>query len=113
MSTQPTTVVDALGVDPASGTLQLTLEAPQPWNWDQLVALQDRINACLAFVQSGDVFLASPEALDLDIQIDLVMTYRPTDEVMGFLQQAEAIIEDAGFLFGFGPPAGGYMGDHS
>lgn len=104
-------VVDAIDIDKDPGTACLILSDQLPWDDAHLHALQDRINAYLAFVQSGELFLAYPQTMDLDLKIDVIMRFRPTEKVLAFLRQAESIIEESGILFGYGPAPGGYVDD--
>lgn len=112
MSVEKTSVVDAININQASGTVHLTIADHLPWDGNHLSMLQDKINSYLAFIESGEIFVACPQAADCDIKIDVAMQFRPTEEVLAFLQQAEMIIEEAGILFGYGPSANGYADDN-
>jgi hypothetical protein len=100
MSMEQTAVIDAIGMDNGSGKFRLTIADDLEWNSDHLVKLQDKINSYLAFIESGEIFLVYPDARDRDIKIDVVMKFRPTEEALAFLLQAELIIEESGMLFG-------------
>jgi hypothetical protein len=102
-------VVDAIDLDKQPGVACLILSDQLPWDGTHLYALQDKINSYLAFIQSGELFLSYPQTMDLDIKIDVIMQFKPTEEVLAFLRQAESIIEESGILFGYGPSAGGYV----
>lgn len=108
MSIDPSSAVDLVSVDAESGALLLSIIDCLEWDEAHLFALQQRLNDCLAFIESGEIFAAYPGAAERDFMIDLVFTYRPTPEVSDFLAQAEAVIESAGYLFRYGPASSGY-----
>jgi hypothetical protein len=112
MSVEQTPVVDAIGIDRASGAVHLTITDHLQWDQAHLFALQNKINSYLGFIESGEIFVSYPQARDRDIKIDVVMKFRPTEDAFAFLQQAETVIEKAGILFGYGPGASGYADDN-
>jgi hypothetical protein len=107
MTVEQTSVIDAAGID-GSGALRLTIADTLEWNGDHLQKLQDKINAYLVFIESGEIFSAYPQAKDRDFRIDVELAFRPSAEAAAFLDQASAIIEDAGYLFSYGPAPAGY-----
>jgi hypothetical protein len=112
MSVEQTSVVDAIGIDQASGAVHLTITDNLQWDRAHLSTLLDKINSYLVFIGSGEIFVAYRQARDRDIKIDVVMKFRPTEEAFAFLRQAEMIIEEAGMLFGYGPGKNGYADDN-
>lgn len=112
MSVGQTSVVDAIGIDLASGAVHLTITDHLQWNQAHLLTLQEKINSYLAFIESGEIFVVYPQARDRDIKIDVVMKFRPTEDAFPFLRQAETIIEEAGILFEYGPGVSGYADDN-
>jgi hypothetical protein len=107
---QPTTI-DAIELDKKTGALHLRIVDHLPWDFDHLIKLQDKINRYLAYIESGEIFSAYPDAAEWELVIDLMLTYRPNEQASAFLQQAAAAIEDAGFLLRHGPAQIGYVDD--
>ena len=70
-------VVDAVGTDRKSGEIVLTIA--DSWNWDDsrahLLALQEKINSYLGFVESGEIYDAYPSAVGQVLRIEIVSRY--------------------------------------
>jgi hypothetical protein len=109
MPIEKTSAIDAVHIDKLSGALHLTIADYLEWDGDHLFKLQDKINTCLAFIESGEVFSAYPDAKDRDFVIDVVLKYRPTADASAFFEQAAPIIENTGILFRYGPGPTGYV----
>jgi hypothetical protein len=109
MPIEKTSAIDAVHIDKLSGALHLTIADHLEWDDDHLFKLQDKINSCLSFIESGEVFSAYPDAKDRDFVIDVVLKYRPTADASAFFEQAAPIIENAGILFRYGPGPTGYI----
>jgi hypothetical protein len=62
MGVEQTTVIDFIGIDPVSGAVCLTIADALEWNADHLRLLQDKLNAYLAFVESGELYSVYPSA---------------------------------------------------
>lgn len=108
MAISPSPAIDAASIDLESGALLLTIADHLAWNDAHLFALQERLNACLAFIESGEIFATYPEAAERDLMIDLVFRYRPTPDVSDFLERAASILEHAGYLLRYRPGPSGY-----
>lgn len=82
--------VDAIGIDRASGTAVLTIV--DSWNWleehTHLVALQEKIEAYFAFIESGDVFVLYPKAVNRKLAIEIVTRYPLTEAAKSLLLRA-------------------------
>jgi hypothetical protein len=105
MSIDQTDVVDFVSIDNASGDLWLTISDHLPWDEDEgnhLVLLQDKLNAYLRFIESGEVFETVPEARGRNIVINLVGKFSLSQQADLFLGNARAAIEGAGFRLQFG-----------
>lgn len=71
MGVEQTTVIDFIGIDPASGAVCLTIADALDWDPDHLRLLQDKLNAYLAFVESGELLWAYPLAAGRPVVFDL------------------------------------------
>ena len=91
--------------------MHLTISDHLEWNRDHLLMLQDKINAYLDFIESGQLYEAYPNAKGHSLVIDLVIQYRPSPDGEAFLAKVAAVIEQAGFKFQYGPLPTGYAND--
>ncbi len=93
MSLDRIDVVDAVGTDRKSGTIVLNLL--DSWDWHDesghLTALQDKINAYLAFVKSGQIYEDYPTAAGKALRIDVITRYPVPDVALAFLEKAAAV----------------------
>ena len=80
MSIDQTDVIDLAAIDRASGDLWLTISDHLPWDkneGDHLILLQNKLNAYLRFIESGEVFKKVPAAEGRNIVINLVGKFPP------------------------------------
>ncbi len=99
MSINQTNIIDIIGTSP-EGKVVLTISDHHSWDetW-HLQLLQDKINAYLQFIESGQIFEDYPNTVGRDIVIETTMKYQPTSEAASFLEKAKDIIKGAGFDF--------------
>jgi hypothetical protein len=98
MQTDPAAIADEIRLDQAAGELLLILRVAENWNDAALHTLQERINHCLVYLQSGQVFTAWPSATACELVIEIDSAHAPTAQALAFLEQATAIISDAGLV---------------
>ena len=75
MSIDQTNVVDAIGVDNATGDVVLTIADHLEWTGsdnEHLLLLQEKLNTYLSFVESGELLEAYPDAKGRTVLIDVV-----------------------------------------
>jgi hypothetical protein len=94
-------VVDAIGIERATGIVALTISDHLEWgDGDQhLLTLQAKINRYLAFIESGEVFESYPQAVGKTLRVDVVCKHPPSEAGVRFLAEARDAIEQAGWLF--------------
>ncbi|MBY3176694.1 hypothetical protein HFO42_04580 [Rhizobium leguminosarum] len=100
MSVSQTDIIDFAGIDEATGDLRLTISDHLPWDQDEgdhLLILQDKLNAYLRFIESGEVFQKVPDSEGRSIVIDLVGKFPLNQQAQFFVEKAKAAIEGAGF----------------
>lgn len=92
-------VVDAAGVDRATGEVVLTVA--DAWTWDDsrthLLVLQEKINRYLGFVGDGELLENYPASEGRAVRIDVVFKHRPGAEGERFLDQAAEVVAANGF----------------
>lgn len=111
MGVEQTTVIDFIGIDQVSGAVHLTIADTLEWDTDHLRLLQDKLNAYLAFVESGELHSVYPLAAGRPVVFDLRLRHRPDADATRFLEQARALIGKAGFALRYGPLHNGYAND--
>lgn len=62
MGLEQAAVIDFIGIDEVSGVVHLTIADAREWDADHLRVLQEKLNAYLAFVESGELYSAYPSA---------------------------------------------------
>jgi hypothetical protein len=93
-------VIDFSSIDKTSGDLWLTISDHLPWEeieGEHLVLLQNKLNAYLRFIESGEIFGEIPGARGRNIVINIAGKFPMTKMANLFFQKARATIEAAGF----------------
>jgi len=95
--------IDIVSVNGDSGIALLIISDHLDWidSLDHQLKLQTKLNAYLAFVESGEVFDRFPDALGKPIEIQVVFLCPPDEAGMSFLARAEEVIVSAGFSFSY------------
>lgn len=101
MTIEDAGVVDIVGTDRQTGAVVLTISDHLDWRdgASHLATLQDKINAYLQFIESGELEQSYPNAKDREVRIELVSKHEPSSEGEEFLRKAEAILTGAGIGF--------------
>ncbi|ARQ09981.1 hypothetical protein NXC12_CH01948 [Rhizobium etli] len=101
MSVDQTNVVDAIGVDNATGEIVLTITDHLDWTESEkhLFLLQEKLNTYLRFVESGEILETYSNAKDRGILIDIVGKYQLNERAQAFYAQVGQIVEGAGIKF--------------
>jgi hypothetical protein len=100
MSIEQHDVVDFIHVEP-SGNAVLTVTDHLPWDKinEHLYWLQEKLNAYLRFIESGEIYQKRPYAVGHPILIDGVLKYPAPGTAAGFLEKVSAAVQVAGFKF--------------
>jgi hypothetical protein len=104
MSIDQTDTIDFTALDKASGDLWLTISDHLPWEEnedDHLVLLQNKLNAYLRFIESGEVFKTVPDTKARGIVINLVGKFPLSQKADFFFGKARVAVEGAGFRLQF------------
>jgi hypothetical protein len=101
MSVEQSKVIDFIGVDNETGEVVLTISDHLDWTNSQnhQVILQDKINAYLAFVESGEILERYPDAKGKLVALEVVFKFKPDASGSQFLANVKEVIESAGFTF--------------
>jgi hypothetical protein len=104
MSIDHPKVVDAIGTERTTGDVDLTIADQRDWSDVEahLLALQEKINAYLDFLESGDVFREYPPAKERKMKILTIFRFPPPPgEAFAFLARAEEFLRGRGFGFAY------------
>ncbi len=102
MAVQNTDIVDFISIDDDDGKVHLTIYDPLPWEDTQrLFTLQEKINAYLRFVDTGELTAKYPDAAGRHVCIDISFTFRPDSGGQKFLNRCAEIIRNAGLDFAY------------
>lgn len=99
MSVDQTNVVDAIGIDNATGDVVLTITDHLEWTGrdnEHLLLLQEKLNTYLSFVESGEIFETYPDAKGRTVLIDVVYKYALNQQAQDFYSQVTPVVEGAG-----------------
>lgn len=101
MSVDQVGVVDVISTDQQTGQIVLTVSDHLDWSdsTEHQNMLQKKLNAYLAFVESGEILVRYPQAKDRPVAFKVVFKFRPDQEAEGFLARAKEVVESAGFQF--------------
>ncbi|MEM1113743.1 MAG: DUF6572 domain-containing protein [Pseudomonadota bacterium] len=99
MSIEELKSVNAIGID-QDDIVVLTISDHLEWNDEHLYLLQEKLNAYLAFLESGEVYEAYPDSKGKAFKINVVCKYEPTPSARKFISQCANFITQAGFQFG-------------
>jgi CRP-like cAMP-binding protein len=90
-------VVDAIGVDKATGQVVLTIKDPLEWTGEHILFLQEKLNSYLRFIESGELRKAYADSAGRQVLISILMKYEPDPLGRDFLQRAAAAVKESGF----------------
>jgi hypothetical protein len=99
MTIEQTDVIDFINIDRATGDVWLTIVDHLPWESheaDHLLMLQNKLNAYLRFVESGEMRKEYPETLGMNVVISVVARFQLSDQASKFVSMASVRIRKAG-----------------
>ncbi|MEP7238092.1 MAG: DUF6572 domain-containing protein [Ferruginibacter sp.] len=71
--------------------------------WDNekehILLLQDKINAYLQFIESGEVFENYPNAINNKVAIEIIFKHEPPKSVLTYFGRFKEIVDKLGYLF--------------
>ncbi len=86
-------VIDAVGTETEDGTVVLSII--DGWDWaderQHLLALQDKMNAYFAFVESGQIYATYPDANGRSLRIDVIGRHSLPEAALALLDEASAV----------------------
>jgi hypothetical protein len=100
MGVEDTDVIDAIGLDKVTDEAVLTIVDGNKWDGaEHLFALQEKLNAYLRFVESGEILDSYPNATGKAVRIEVVFKSHPDPAGIAFLEKAGSAIRGASLAF--------------
>ena len=97
MTVEQTDVVDFVSVNRADGRVVLTVSDHLSWEDDEhLLTLQEKLNAYISFVESGQLLRDYPDATDRAVRIEIVCKYPPSELALKFLNLVRGRFDEMG-----------------
>ena len=104
MSIDQTDVVDFVNIDRVSGRTLLTISDHLDWDENEgehLLMLQEKLNAYLRFIESGEMEERFPQTRGREVTIQIYGKYPLSREARKFFRLAKNAIEQGGFALEF------------
>jgi hypothetical protein len=104
MSVEELRKIDFTGFDPKTGAVLLVVSDHLDWDeheGEHLLILQDKLNAYLGVIETGQLYTEYPKAIGRKIVIKVMGKYPLSEEANKFYRLAGKYIEDAGFSLQF------------
>ena len=101
MTIEQENVIDLISHNEKEGYVALTIVDHLEWDDEnkKLLQLQNKINAYLSFIESGEIEEEYPLSKGKNIRIQLNCMHEPNQDGLQFLDLIDPIITDAGFEF--------------
>ena len=82
-------MIDLIGQDPKTGEAVLVMNEPNEWDGsdEQLLSLQERLNAYVSFLLDGEMAEAHPELVGKPTRIQLRCAHMPEARALELLGQ--------------------------
>ena len=97
MALAESNTIDAIGICSSTDDLILTLIDELDWSheFDHLVLLQEKINAYVRFVESGELIESYAKAKGRHVVIEVVSQYPLAAQAEGFFREASGVLRGA------------------
>ena len=99
MSIEQANTVDYVTIDDTSGEAWLTISDHLAWDENEgahLALLQNKLNAYLRFVESGELVREFPQIGGRRVVINLVSKFPLSEQAILFVGRASEVVRDAG-----------------
>jgi len=107
MTIEQAGVVDLIALDPKANEVLLVISDHLEWTGDHqanmlhMYLLQEKTNAYVAFIESGDIYQSYPKARGREIVIQIMAAHPLSSEAEAFFQKVKAFLLDAGYAIRF------------
>ncbi len=89
-------------ISPKTGCVELGISDHLDWTQEaeHLVLLQEKVNAYLRFIESGELLKHFPEAMDRGVRITVVARHSIPSNAQSFYEELRKTLEQAGYGYG-------------
>ncbi|MES2831854.1 MAG: DUF6572 domain-containing protein [Pseudomonadota bacterium] len=108
MSIEQPNKIDSITIDAATAICRLAIVDHLQWDLPHLEALQRKINYYLHWVESGEIYLQHPHAVDCEVSIDITAMFEPDAAAIAFIAHATELLDASGFRLTVSPLASHY-----
>src|SRR5450432_3358379 len=97
MTVEQTKVIDIISRDRRTGQVILTVSDHLEWkdSTRHQEILQAKLNAYMAFAESGEILKQYPDAAEQSVLFKVVLKFKPDLDGRAFLNRAKKVIEEA------------------
>jgi|SRR5690606_7921674 len=98
MSVENSQVIDAVSINPQD-VVVLTISDHLEWDAqnEHLIVLQNKINAYLEVIESGEIYESYPDAQDKSFQIGIAFKFSPNEAAIDFLEKVKEVLLQSGY----------------
>jgi len=92
-------IIDSIGTRASDGAVNLVISDHLEWGdecGEHLLALQDKLNSYIGFIESGEIYSTFPTATGKKLIINIYFKSPPPAEGMKFISQVESILNNIG-----------------
>lgn len=107
MSIDQSDVVDSIGIDPIKNEVQLIITDHLDWTGDDrtdnkhMYLLQEKINAYLCFIESGEIYTTYPQARGNALVIRVVAKFDLSAKARAFFDKIRNTLLTSGYRITF------------
>lgn len=91
-----TNVVDFIGLDDKTTKCKLAITDHHNWEdeLNHLLLLQEKINAYISFIESGEIYKSYPLSKEKQMEIEIHFKYQPSNKCIAFLEQVMLVLKE-------------------
>ncbi len=106
MSVENSQVIDAISINPQD-VVVLTISDHLEWDAqdEHLMVLQNKINAYLEVIESGEIYESYPDAMGKKFQIGIAFKFSPNEEAVDFLKKVKEVLAESGYELHYYQPS--------
>lgn len=92
-----TEVIDFIGINEERRKCVLAISDHHDWEneLNHLLLLQEKLNNYISFIESGEIYIAYPEAQDKDFGIEIHFMHEPSIKCLEFLKHVYLAFKEA------------------
>lgn len=99
MTIEDQDTIDFISTKESSGEVFLSISDHLEWkdgDIEHLLLLQEKINAYLKFIESGEIYESYPNAKGKKISISIITQYSLSHDAVEFIDKVHSVLADSG-----------------